>query len=85
MINFEKLNDLSNKIKEISQDSPLTDVNKNMNALLKSVLTKMELISREEFDIQSQILHQTQEKLAELESKLATLEAQLIAASADNI
>jgi ubiquinone biosynthesis accessory factor UbiK len=85
MINFEKLSDLSNKIKEISQDSPLADVNKNMNALIKSALTKMELISREEFDIQSQILHQTQAKLAELESKLATLEAQLIAASADNI
>lgn len=85
MINFEKLNDLSNKIKEISQDSPLSDTNKNMNALIKSVLTKMELISREEFDIQSQILHQTQAKLAELESKLVALEAQLIAASPDSV
>jgi BMFP domain-containing protein YqiC len=85
MINFEKLNDLSNKIKEISQDSPLADANKNMNALIKSVFTKMELISREEFDIQSQILHQTQAKLAVLESKLVVLEAQLIASSDDSI
>lgn len=77
MFNADKLNEISNKIKEIVNASPLGDVEKNINALLKSALTKMELVSREEFDVQTEVLRNTREKLVMLEKKLGELEAQL--------
>ena len=57
-------------------DSPLADAEHNFNALLKSVLTKMELVSREEFDVQAEVLRNTRQKLELLEAKLAQLERQ---------
>jgi len=77
MISSQILNDLSNKIKEIVNSSPLTDMEKNINALIQGVLTKMELVSREEFDVQAEVLRNAREKLSLLEEKLAKLEAQL--------
>lgn len=75
MLQSEKINEISNKIKEVVNSSPLGDVEKNLNALLKSVFTKMELVTREEFEVQAEVLRHTREKLAALESKLAELEA----------
>ena len=75
MLQSEKINEISNKIKEIVSSSPLADVEKNINALLKSVFTKIELVTREEFDVQAEVLRKTREKLEMLESKLAELEA----------
>jgi ubiquinone biosynthesis accessory factor UbiK len=77
MINAEKLNEISNKIKEVVSSSPLGDVEKNMHALLKSVFTKMELVSREEFDVQTEVLRNTRQKLEQLEVKLVALEEQM--------
>ncbi len=76
MLDSHKINEISNKIKEVVGNSPLGDVEKNMNALLKSMLTKMELVSREEFDVQAEVLRNTRQKLELLEVKLAELEAQ---------
>lgn len=76
MFNSEKLNKISNKIKEVVQDSPLGDAEKNLNALLKSVFTKMELVSREEFDVQAAVLRSTREKLDALEKQLTELTQQ---------
>ena len=75
MLNTEKLNEISNKIKEVVGSSPLGNVEKNMHALLKSVFTKMELVSREEFDVQTEVLRNTRQKLGQLEVKLVALEA----------
>ena len=76
MLNSQAINNLSNKIKEILKNSPLSDVDKNIHALIQGMFTKMELISREEFDVQSEVLRNTREKLVQLEAKLAELEAQ---------
>ena len=51
MLNSPQFQDLSNKIKDIVNSSPLADVDKNVNALIKGALTKMELVTREEFDV----------------------------------
>jgi ubiquinone biosynthesis accessory factor UbiK len=75
MLNNEKLNEISNKIREIVKDSPLPDVEKNIDALLKSMFTKMELVTREEFDVQTEVLKRTRQKLEELEKKLFEIEA----------
>ena len=75
MLNNEKLNEISNKIREIVKDSPLPDIEKNIDALLKGMFTKMELVNREEFDIQAEVLKRTRQKLEELEKKLSEIEA----------
>ena len=67
---------MSNKIKEVVRDSPLGDAERNIHALLKGVFTKMELVTREEFDVQAEVLRNTREKLSRLEEKLAELESQ---------
>ena len=75
MLNNEKLNEISNKIREIVKDSPLPDIEKNIDALLKSMFTKMELVTCEEFDVQTEVLKRTRQKLEELEKKLSEIEA----------
>jgi ubiquinone biosynthesis accessory factor UbiK len=77
MINNETINEISNKIKEIVKSSPLQDVEKNVNALIKGALTKMELVTREEFDVQTEVLRATSQKLQLLEQKLAEIEQKM--------
>ena len=75
MLNNEKLKEMSNKIREIVKDSPLPDLEKNIDALLKGMFTKMELVTREEFDVQTEVLKRTRQKLEYLEKKLSEIEA----------
>ena len=77
MLNSSFINDLSNKIRELVKNSPLDDMDKNIHALIQGAFTKMELISREEFDVQAEVLRNTREKLTQLEAKLAELEEKL--------
>ena len=74
MLDTHKINEISNKIKEVVATSPLADVEKNLNALLKSAFTKMELVTREEFEVQAEVLRNTRAKLEALETRLAELE-----------
>lgn len=69
--------DLSQKLSETIENSPAKDLEKNAKAMLSSTLSKMDLVTREEFDIQQQILIRTRTKLSELEKRLTQLETQL--------
>jgi ubiquinone biosynthesis accessory factor UbiK len=60
-------------------NSPLGDVEKNINALLKSAFSKMDLISREEFDVQTEVLANTRQKLVALEAMIKDLEEKIAA------
>jgi len=71
------LDDLSRKIRETTNSTPAADINKNIHALLQSAFTKLELVSREEFDVQLQVLQRTRSKLEQLELRVAELESQL--------
>jgi len=73
MMRSKKLQQISNKIREIIENSPVSDIEDNINALLKSTFTKMGLVNREEFDIQTQVLKRTRLKLEALEKKLSDL------------
>lgn len=77
MFNSSKIEELSNKIKEMAATSPLADMDKNINALIKGALTKMELVTREEFDVQAEVLRHAREQLTKLEAKLEVLEEKL--------
>ncbi|MCP1772178.1 BMFP domain-containing protein YqiC [Neisseria perflava] len=67
--------EVTSKIGETIANSPAKDVEKNVKAMLGSAFNKMDLVTREEFDIQQQVLIKTRTKLIELESRLARLEA----------
>ncbi|MGH8469176.1 MAG: accessory factor UbiK family protein [Gammaproteobacteria bacterium] len=53
------------------------EVKKNLRALVGAALTRMDLVSREEFDVQSALLVRTRARLAALEKQVTALEAQL--------
>jgi BMFP domain-containing protein YqiC len=74
MIKKERLEEISGKIRELIKNSPIEDMEENINALLKSMFTKMDLITREEFDVQTEVLKKTRLKLEMLEKKLDQLE-----------
>lgn len=75
MFEPHKISEISQKIKELIDSSPAADIEKNLNALLQGVFTKLELVSREEFDVQREVLQRTRARLEALEQKLAELEA----------
>ena len=77
MLNKDNIQNLSNKIRHIIKDSPVSDIEDNINALLKSTFTKMDLINREEFDVQTEVLKRTRAKLERLEAKIIDLEHKL--------
>ena len=74
MIDREKIQEISDKIREIIKNSPIEDMENNINALLRCMFTKLDLINREEFDIQTEVLKKTRLKLEALEAKLKALE-----------
>ena len=53
------------------------DLEKNLRATLNATFSKMEIVTREEFDIQASLLSRTREKLETLQEKLSELEKQL--------
>ena len=55
-----------------------TDMEKNFHAILQSTFTKMNLVGREEFDVQSAVLARTREKLEALEKQVALLEEKVL-------
>lgn len=75
MITSQFFEDLSLKIRGLSKSSPAGDMEKNLRALLQGAFTKLELVSREEFEVQAEVLRLTREKLDALEAKLDQLEA----------
>ena len=77
MKHIEIVEDLSNKIREALSNSPINNFEHNIRALLQSAFTKMELISREEFDVQTEVLRRAQEKLVLLEKKIDALEKEI--------
>jgi BMFP domain-containing protein YqiC len=76
-MNSTFLDDLSLRIKELLQQSPAKDLDKNLRALISTAFARMDLVTREEFDIQKAVLSRTREKLAELETRLVELEKQV--------
>ena len=74
MIGKKFFDELSAKLGDTIDNSPVKDVEKNVKAMLGSAFNRMDLVTREEFDIQQQVLLKTREKLAELEARLAELE-----------
>ena len=74
MLNQKILDEISSKIKELIAQSPAKDVEKNLRAMLQSLFSKLDLVTREEFDVQQEVLVRTREKLSALEARITELE-----------
>ena len=70
------LNELQSKIGQLMQQSPAADLEKNLKALMSQGFAKLDLLTREEFDVQTEVLARTRAKLEHLEARVAELEAQ---------
>ena len=71
------LEDLAGKLGDIFRNSPAHDLERNVRAGLTAMLGKLDLVTREEFDIQAEVMVRTREKLTQLEARVSTLEARL--------
>jgi BMFP domain-containing protein YqiC len=69
------LGELSARLAALAADNPLKDLERNFRALLASTFERLELVGREEYDVQVQVLARTREKIAALEKRVAELEA----------
>lgn len=69
--------DLQSKINQAIDSSPAKDLEKNVKAMMTQGFAKLDLVTREEFDIQNQVLAKTRAKLEALEQRVALLEERL--------
>ena len=53
------------------------DLDKNLRAALQSVFDRLDLVTREELEVQEQVLARTRARLAEMEKKITELEEKL--------
>ncbi len=77
MVNRDSLDDLTRKITSLLPENVRQmqdDLESSIHALLQNALSKMNLVTREEFDVQTALLERTREKLEKLEKLLDELE-----------
>ncbi len=75
MINAKLLDELAGKFTTVLANLPAGEVDKNVRALLSTAFSRLDLVSREEFDVQQGVLAKAREKLAELEKRITELES----------
>ena len=77
-INSTGLDDLARRLADSAPESLRAigrDLEGNFKAVLQAQLSKLDLVTRQEFDVQTAILERTRAKLADLESRLKELES----------
>ena len=75
MLNPKLLDEMSARISSLLAATPASDIEKNMRAALAGVFAKLDLVTREEFDVQREVLGRTRAKLEALEARVTELEA----------
>lgn len=83
MLKQKLLEEISARVADVIAASPAKDLEKNMKASLTGLLARLDLVTREEFDVQAQVLAHTREQLLALEERLARLEKSDSAAPAE--
>ena len=81
MLDAKLLDDIARRVTNAmppAAKSLQQDLEKNLRATMQSVLSRMDLVTREEFDVQSKVLARSRAKLEQLEKQVAALEAQLL-------
>ena len=76
-MNDKFLSELSARLADLAASNPAKDLEKNFRGLLASAFARMDLVTREEYDAQAQVLARAREKLAALEARVGELESRL--------
>ncbi len=82
MINAKKIEEIAKQVTDAippSVKNIAADFEDKAKSVLQNKLSQLDVVSREEFDVQTQVLIKTRAKLTELEAKLAELEAKISA------
>lgn len=74
-MNPKLMEELGDKMRILLAQGPAADLDRNLRALLGAWFARLDLVSREEFDIQREVLARTRARVAELERQIAALEA----------
>ena len=74
-MNEKLLTDLAARLAALAANNPAKDLEKNFRGMLSSTFSKLDLVTREEYDVQARVLARAREKLAALEARVAELEA----------
>jgi BMFP domain-containing protein YqiC len=75
MLNPKLLDEMSSRMSSLLANTPAGEVEKNLRAALAGLFAKLDLVTREEFDVQREVLARTRAKLQALEARVAELEA----------
>jgi BMFP domain-containing protein YqiC len=75
MLNPKLLDEMSARVSTLLASTPAGEVEKNMRAALAGLFAKLDMVTREEFDVQREVLTRAREKLVALETRVAELEA----------
>ena len=75
MIDKRFFDDLNERISEAFRNSPAQDIEKNLKAMLAAGFARLDLVLREDFEVQQKLLERAQAKLAELEARISELES----------
>ena len=78
MISAKIIDQVSAAVNNVLPSQLSSDVKKNMRAALQSAFERLDLVTREELEVQETVLARTREKLKELETKITALEKQLL-------
>jgi len=79
MIDLKSIDDLARRLNELvppGLEGARADLEKNLRATLQAGLAKLDLVTRDEFEVQRQVLLRTREKLEALERAVAAMEPQ---------
>lgn len=77
MTNAKLIDEIGARISDALASSPARDVDKNVRALLTGALGRLDLVTRDEFDVQARVLLRTREKLEAMTLRVAELESRL--------
>jgi len=74
MADSKAIDEITRRIDELIANTPIEDVRRNLRALMSGWFSRLDLVTREEFDVQQSVLSRTREKLAQMEGRVAELE-----------
>ena len=74
-MNAQSFDEIAARIGKAIENSPAKDIEKNVKAMLASGFARLDLVPRAEFELQTQVLQKTREKLEALEKRVAEFEA----------
>ena len=77
MLDPKALEEFSARFSALLAATPAGDIEKNVKAFVSSGLGRLNLVTREEFDVQREVLAETRRRLAALEARVSELETRL--------